>query len=316
MRILAVKPLQVIEDVPLVVGKPTVLKITLQANAATSVTLQTIFGGIAKSATVRLNRGQNTVYVPVDPPGGAGLVGASVALPGGAPVEATATAVALRKDRLRLLYLTVDWTEADRAADYRGQVQRFAETSSDFFRATYPLPDGNLTYQVAPSPFLLTPEQRAIGDAQGNLNWNVLVPTYAAIAVTGRQVLPDADLVIGVLPPGWFGRNLHSPRVVGLEVHAVRATAAVQAGADHATTAHEVGHLFGRTDEYDLNAKPPRVGNRIDAPGYWITRGQAIQPGTNPVYYSFMGAQDASSQSWVDRATYLAILQTLQSGGP
>ena len=83
---------------------------------------------------------------------------------------------------------------------------------------------------------------------------------------------------------------------------------------DYATAAHETGHVFGRFDDYDMNLNPPKVGNRIDDPGYWVTRSLPVNPFSRTTYYSFMGASDPGSQYWVDRATYLAILQSLQSG--
>ena len=72
--------------------------------------------------------------------------------------------------------------------------------------------------------------------------------------------------------------------------------------------------MFGRLDDYDFNRQPPKVGNRIDDPGYWVANGQPISPTGGPTTYSFMGASDPGSQYWVDTPTYLAILQMLESG--
>jgi hypothetical protein len=120
---------------------------------------------------------------------------------------------------------------------------------------------------------------------------------------------------VGVLPPRWFARNLNEPKTVGLELHAVPQVIASQVDADHATVAHEVGHIYGLRDEYDLRRRPPWIGNPIDAPGYWFGRSLPVAPGGNPVYYSFMGASDARSQYWVNKPTYLWILDRLQGGG-
>src|SRR5215212_9630040 len=137
---------------------------------------------------------------------------------------------------------------------------------------------------------------------------------YTSIALAGRRVMADADLVVGVLPPKWFARNLHDPTVVGLELHAVRQVVANQVDSDYATLAHETGHVFGELDDYDFNINTPKIGHRIDAPGYWVSKSRAIAPGSRTIYYSFMGASDAASQFWVDKDTYMDLLNALQNG--
>jgi hypothetical protein len=316
VQVTGVKALQVIEDVPLVPGKATVLRVDLTASAPTAATLAITFGASSKSVSVRLGQGPNTRYVPVDPPRTPGPVSfsASVTPGGGGSATGQAVVVALQRDHLQILFLPVDWTTQDRAKQFPARFNSFVASSTDFFQATYPLPASNITTKVSTVPFMLSPAQRAIVDAGGNLNWSVIVDMYSSIAVAGRQIVPSADLVVGILPPRWFARNLKDPSVVGLELHAVRAVVADQVDSDYATLAHETGHVFGRQDDYDFNQRPPKIGNRLDAAGYWASKGQVVMPGNQPVYYSFMGAQDAGSQAWVDRATYLAILQMLESG--
>ena len=129
--------------------------------------------------------------------------------------------------------------------------------------------------------------------------------------------MPDADLVVGVLPPRWYAINLNDPTVLGLELHAVRSVVSSQVNAGSSTLAHEIGHTFGLLDEYNFDVSPPKIGNRINVPGYWLAKSLQIGTGGNPIYYSFMGAEDAASRYWVDRNSYMAILQKLQSGaGP
>jgi len=162
---------------------------------------------------------------------------------------------------------------------------------------------------------MLTAEQRAIADAQGNLNWGAITDLYSSVAIAGHRVMPNADLIVGVLPPNWYARVLNDPNTVGLELNAVNSVVSTQVNSDYATLAHETGHIFGRFDDYDFSSNPAKIGNRVDAPGYWVAKSRPISPSTRPIYYSFMGASDASSQYWVNKETYLAILQTLQSGG-
>jgi hypothetical protein len=314
-----VRPVQVIEDVPLIVGKPTVVKVVINASRATQATLEVALGASRKTTGVRLNRGLNTFYVPVDPPGAPGSAQVSAAISatsGGSNSRKTQVVqvVAPALGQIRVVFLPVDWSEGDRAGHFPGRYNSFVGDSGSFFRATYPLPDSNVHINASPNTHMLGPAERAIADAQGNLNWDNITAMYTSMAVAGRMVMPDADLVVGVLPPKWFARNLNEPNTVGLEVHAVRQVVAAQVDADYATLAHEVGHVFGREDEYDFSANPPRIGNRIDAPGYWVSKSEPIYPDGRTVYYSFMGASDRRSRYWVDRSTYLAILEVLQRG--
>ena len=59
--------------------------------------------------------------------------------------------------------------------------------------------------------FMLTADQRAIADAQGNLNWQNIMDMYSSIAIAGRRDMPDTDLVVGVLPPNGSPGTLTIP---------------------------------------------------------------------------------------------------------
>jgi hypothetical protein len=314
-----VKALQVIEDVPLVVGKATVVKVVLTAGARTSAKLTVSLGASTKVNTVSLVSGTNTLYTPVDPPSAAGSLQVSAKITttsgtGGNQVTKSVEVVAPKMNGLKVILLPVDWTDQDRAKYFPSQYDSFSSQSSDFFKATYPIPDGNFQIVKSNTNFMLTADQRAIADAQGNLNWQNIMDMYSSIAIAGRSAMPDTDLVVGVLPPKWFARNLNDPTVVGLELQAVKAAVANQVDSDYATLAHEAGHVFGRVDDYDFSLNPAKIGNRLDEPGYWRSKSKAINPSAKPIYYSFMGASDASSQYWIDKSTYMAIMQTLESG--
>jgi hypothetical protein len=311
------KPVQVIEDVPLVVGKATVLRIDILAGTQGQARLDISFGSSRKVADVRVNAGGNTVYVPVDPPSAPGTVAISVqATLGGSAGNrwsGVAEAIALQRNWMKVLFMPVDWSNRDRTRFWPGQYNNFVAASSDFFKGTYPFPEGNLTLQTTTSMHMLTAQERAIVDSQGNLNWQAITAMYSGMGVAGRRVMPDADLVVGVLPPGWYARNLNEPNTVGLELHTVRGIVSSQVDADYATLAHEAGHVMNRRDEYNFSIVPPTIGARLDAPGYWIGKSRPIDPGARPTYYSFMGAQDANSQYWVNKDTYMSILRQLQN---
>jgi hypothetical protein len=310
-----VKAVQVIEDVPMVPGKATVLRLFVKSSARTTVTFEGRIGSSTGTRQAALVPGDNTVYVNVGAAPGPGTAEiAGRVLPSGSPTVRQVQVVALKRDHLRVLFMPVDWSQQDRARSFNSLYNNFVNSSSEFFRAAYPLAESNLILNSTPNVFMLTAEQRAIAGPGGNFNWGAITDMYSSIALAGRRIMPDADLVIGVLPPKWFARNLNDPTVVGLELHAVRAVVADQVDSDYATAAHETGHVFGRRDDYDFNQRPPIIGQRLDSPGYWVLKSRPIDPGARPTYYSFMGAQDAGSQYWVDRDTYLSIMQALQDG--
>ncbi|MEO6458794.1 MAG: hypothetical protein ABIO92_11075 [Chloroflexia bacterium] len=319
VQVTDVKAVQVIEDVPLVAGKATAVKVNLTASARTQATIEVKLGASVKSRVVTLAKGANTIYIPVDPPSGSGNleVTARAIRPSGNQVAKRANVVSLQRNFMKVLFLPVDWTDQDRAKHFSAQYNTFVAASSNFFKASYPLPEQNIQIGSTQSTHMLTADQRAIADAQGNFNWPAITDMYSSIAAAGHRIMPDADLVVGVLPPKWYARNLNEPNVIGLELHAVRSIVSSQVDAGSSTLAHETGHVFGLVDDYNFDINPPKIGNRINVPGYWLANSLQIGTGGKPVYYSFMGAEDAGSRYWVDRDTYMAILQRLQSGtGP
>jgi len=319
VQVTDVKAVQVIEDVPLVAGKATAIKVNITASVRTQATIEVKLGGSVKSRAITLAKGANTIYIPVDPPSSPGNVEvrARVVKPSGNQLAKQANVVSLQRNFMKVLFLPVDWTDQDRARHFSAQYNTFVAASSNFFKASYPLPEQNIQIGSSQATHMLTADQRAIADAQGNFNWPAITDMYASIAAAGHRIMPDADLVVGVLPPKWYARNLNDPAVIGLELHAVRSIVSSQVDAGSSTLAHEIGHVFGRVDEYNFDINPPKIGNRINVPGYWLTNSLQIGTTGKPVYYSFMGAEDAGSRYWVDRDTYMAILQKLQSGaGP
>jgi hypothetical protein len=319
VQVTDVKPVQVIEDVPMVAGKATAVKVNITTTARTQATIEVKLGASVKSRVVTLAKGANTIYIPVDPPGNAGIVEvtARVVKPAGNQMAKQADVVALQRNSMKVFFLPVDWTAKDRARNFPAQYNNFVAASSDFFKASYPLPAQNIQVSSSQATHMLTADQRAIVDAQGNFNWPAITDMYDSIAAAGHRAMPDADMVVGVLPPRWYAVNLNDPAVLGLELHAVPSIVSSQVNAGSSTLAHEVGHVFGLFDDYNFDVNPPKIGNRINVPGYWLAKSLQIGTGGKPVYYSFMGAEDAASRYWVDRDSYLAILQILQNGtGP
>lgn len=319
LEVTDVKAVQVIEDVPLVLGKATILRVFVSAAAVGQARVEVSLGGRSRASVVNVVPGYNTVWAPVDPPQTTGQVEitakiSSVTGEGGNSVSRTVEVVRLTRSGMNVVFLPVDWLQNDRAKYFPALYNKFVAEGSDFFKAAFPFAEGNVRIVASDSFYTLSAQERAIVDGRGNFRWDNITAMYTSIALAGQRIMGDADLVVGVLPPRWFARNLNEPNTVGLELHAVRQVVANQADSDYATLAHEAGHVYGRNDDYNFDINPPKIGNMLDSPGFWVLKNRPIDPAARPVFYSFMGASDANSQYWVDRNTYTFLLQRMQRG--
>lgn len=158
VQITDVKPVQVIEDVPLVAGKATAVKVNITASARTQATIEVKLGVSVKSRAVTLAKGANTIYISVDPPGSPGSINvtARVVRPSGNQVAKQANVVSLQRNFMKVLFLPVDWTDQDRARNFPAQYNSFVTASSDFFKASYPLPEGNIQIGSSQATHMLT----------------------------------------------------------------------------------------------------------------------------------------------------------------
>ena len=319
LEVTDVKAVQVIEDVPLVLGKATILRVFVTSAINGQARVQVSLGGKSRESVVQVVPGFNTVWAQVDPPSATGQVeiGARISSAsgeGGNSVSRSVEVVSLTRRGMKVVFLPVDWLNSDRSKYWPAMYNTFVAQGSDFFRAAFPFAENNIQITASDSFFALAPQERAIVDGRGNFLWDNITAMYTSVALAGQRVVGDADLVVGVLPPRWFARNLNEPNTVGLELHAVRQVVANQVDSDYATLAHEAGHVYGRNDDYNFDINPPKIGNRLDSPGYWVLKARPIDPAARPVFYSFMGASDAASQYWIDRTTYMALLSRMQRG--
>ncbi len=233
--------------------------------------------------------------------------------------------------KLKVFFLPVDWTaqmRSDPRVKYEQTITDMTRVSCDFMKAVYPVPPDDITCDKTLVPYMLRPFESTVADANAEINWGAITSMYASIGVTGRRYMPDATIVVGVMPPGWFGKHLKSANTLGLELHNVKGAVTSQVTVDflnYQVAAHEIGHTFGLLDDYNHGIDPPRDGWVIDSDGFWLNKPTDVQTphyyGVNDTdpqfgvgYISFMGA--AGGPIWVDKCTFEYLRDAIKGGTP
>ena len=307
----AIVPIQVLAGMPLVASKATVVRVTLASGTGT---VKLTFDNKQYTAS-----GGPTVDFYVDAPA-AGAAGTKRTITisadaGGGAKSVKADVYTLKNNGTKLFFVPVDWTPSDQKSfSFPQKYDQFVQDSGDFLKGTYPWPSQNVEIDHTDTIHMLTAQERTIVDSNGGERYQAMIAMYAGIALAGRRLKPDADVVIGILPPQWFAKNMKSPGTVGMELHAVRATVVDQVDSDYATASHELGHVYGRPDDYDFTKNPPKIGNPIDADGFWVEKKQPRSLTHRPAYLSFMAGGSEGTDFWVDTRTYKAIFDLLVQG--
>ncbi len=318
--------IQALADENLIVGKDTVArvvgggKVTISVNG---VSCTTLFLGGQCSGNTQDETGATVVTLgrPI-----AGASGKTFTISDGR--DSVQRSVITVNAKLNVFFLPVDWTTEMRNNpnyDYNNAIPQMSSASCAFMKAVYPVPPDNVSCNYTIVPYMLRPFEETVADANGQINWTAISAMYAGIGVAGRRYAPDANAVVGVLPPDWFAQHMNSANTLGLELQNVKGIVTSQITPhflNYQVAAHEIGHTFGLLDDYNFGINPPRNGWIIDSDGFWLNKPSAVQ---TPHYYaiddtssqlggyiSFMGA--AGAPIWVDKCTYEYLSDAISSG--
>ena len=318
--------IQALADENLIVGKDTVARVVGGGNVTISVnggSCTTLFQGGQCSGSSQDETGATVVSLgrPI-----AGASGKTFTISDGR--DSVQRSVITVNARLKVFFLPVDWTTDMRNNpdyDYNNAIPQMTSASCDFMKAVYPVPPDNVSCSYTIVPYMLRPFEETVADANGQINWTAISAMYAGIGVAGRRYAPDANAVVGVLPPDWFAQHMNSANTLGLELQNVKGAVTSQITPhflNYQVAAHEIGHTFGLLDDYNFGISPPRNGWIIDSDGFWLNKPAAVQ---TPHYYaiddtssqlggyiSFMGA--AGAPIWVDKCTYEYLRDAIGSG--
>ncbi len=311
---------QAVSDEPLVLGKATDarVRVTLPSSENVNAKVTLDVKGKTFERTARLVGPQATVMLRIDEPRRLEPVTAKVSISPLAPVtdlnpannSKTVTYQTVQTaEKVVAFFLPVDWTPEDQSRfNYNETLKKYVQGAADFFVGAYPLATDQIIVDFTMTPHVLTTFEKTLVDSAGKFSYRNALALYGSISIAGRRYRPDADIIVGVLPPDWF-KNHGQPKTLGLTLMAVKGTVTGQFDPNEMTTAaHEVGHLYSLYEDYDFAVKPPRPGVEILVPGYWVQHEQELANTPSRKLWTFMSSGSKQVLYWTDRRIYDYLL--------
>ncbi len=213
-------------------------------------------------------------------------------------------------------FLPVDWT-AEQSARYNFQTTfpKFVRENQDFLKGVYPLGNDQLILDYTLVPHMLGANEKRLADNQGQSDMQTMHLLYATISLAARRLKPDATLVVGVLPPGWFAA--HGKRgALGMALRDVKGTVTGQyAPTDPTTSAHELAHLFWLFEDYDYAVSPGRPFTWVDRSGYFVQLQQPQEISAVKKIPTFLSSGDPEQSFWVDTRAYEYLMARFTING-
>ncbi len=213
-------------------------------------------------------------------------------------------------ERVVVFFLPVDWTPEERSKyDYNNAFKQHVQEAGDFLMSTYPLPADRVIVDYTMTPHMLSSFEQTLADSQGKFNMRNALALYANLSFAGRRYRPDATMVVGVLPPGWF-RAHGQPGTLGFTLSDVKGIVTGQYGANlpPIIAAHEIGHLYSLDEDYDFAIKPSRPCVAIFLPSYWAEHELELIDTSTKRLCTFMSAASSQDNYWVDQRIYEYLL--------
>lgn len=208
-------------------------------------------------------------------------------------------------EKVTAFFLPVDWTEEQRARyNFLTTFPKFVDENREFLKGAYPLGNDQLVLDSTLAPHMLAPNEKRLADNRGEADGQAMHLMYATISLAARRLRPDATIVVGVLPPGWFAA--HGKRgALGMALRDVKGTVTGQyAPTDPTTSAHELAHLFWLYEDYDYSVSPSRPFTWIDRSGYFVQAQEPQEISDTKKIPTFLSSGDPEKSFWVDTRAY------------
>lgn len=320
---------QAVDGEPLIVGKQTVVRAVVGSSASDSVRVQVNvdYGGKTYVAGGEVQGDATPIDVFVDPPSEVKTMTVHAEIEPTGDFQdadpsnnAKTVSVPVIKPNQKIVayFMPVDWT-ADQMAryDFQTAFPKFVEANGEYLRGAYPLASDQLELDYTLTPHLLAADEKRLANNQGNEDIISLHLLYASVALAAHRLRPDATLVVGVFPPGWFAKH-GNPNTLGLALKDVKGTVTAQFVLSDATTsAHELAHLFWLYEDYDFSVKPPKNFTWLDRSGYWVEAHKPENIAAGKKIPTFLSAYSPTDPSWVDTRIYEYLMAkfTINTGG-
>lgn len=316
LAVTALSAIQAVREAPLVLGKPMAVRVmmTLPVNVSVDAKLTVEVNGKLYERAVELLGPQVIVTLRVDEPRVLApvVIKASV-MPTGlvrdpnpANNVRTATFQTVQTvEKIAAFFLPVDWTPEEQSRhNYQVMFPKYVQNAADFFIGVYPLAAHQISVDFTTTPHILTPFEKTLVDSTGRSSYRNLLALYGSIAIAGRRYRPDAIIIVGIVPPGWFGKH-GKPQTAGMALTSVQGTVMSQFDpVDLTTAAHEVGHLYALYEDYDYAINPPRPGIEIPVSGYWVQREQELASTASRTLWTYMSSGNKQVSYWTDHRIY------------
>jgi hypothetical protein len=307
---------QAVNDQPLILNKDTVVRAVVSTTATGPLQARVVvdFEGRTFEETGTLEDGKGTIDVFVGAPTRlqSQTISARVEVIGemtdADPTDNSRSVtlpVVRPEEDIVAFFLPVDWTEDQRRRyNFDTEFPRFVRENAAYLEGAYPLGQDQITVDYTLSPHMLAANEKRLATNQGESDMISSHLLYATISLAARRLKPDATLVVGVFPPGWFAAH-GKKSTLGLALGDVNGTVTAQYVLTDATTsAHELAHLYWMYEDYDFAVEPTRPFTWIDRSGYYVQQQEPKDIDGGNQIPTFLSAYSPERPSWVDSRIY------------
>lgn len=318
---------QAVNGEPLILNKDTVVRAVVSAPAPMDVKVTVNFDGKEFTQTKAVSGNQAPVDVFVGAPTQFQTQSIDVRVepqgeigdPDLSNNKRTVTVPMVKpNEKIIAYFLPVDWTDEQRQRyNFDTEFPKFVQENATYLRGTYPLAADQIVVDYTPVPHMLAANEKSLSNNEGDFDSISSHLLYASISLAARRLKPDATLVVGVFPPGWFAAH-GNKSALGLALSDVKGTVTAQYVLTDATTsAHELAHLYWLYEDYDFSIKPSRPFTFVDRPGYFVQKQAPEDVSDSKKIPTFLSAYSPERPSWVDTRAYeyLTAKFTIETGG-
>ncbi len=324
-----VRVTQAVDGEPLIFNKDTEVRayVGSSGNGAFNATVTVQFDAKTFSATKPVEGQETIIDVPVGAPETLQTQTVQVTVETESGVtdpdltnnsKGVTVPVVKPNEKIIAFFLPVDWTPEQRQRyNFDQTFPQFIEENATYLRGAYPLPKDQIEVYSTNVPHMLAANEKRLSNNQGDPDMVSSHLLYATISLAARRLRPDATLVVGVFPPGWYAAH-GNKSALGLALADVKGTVTAQYVLTDATTsAHELAHLYWMYEDYDYSLKPPRPFTWLDESGYFVQKSTPEDISDTNKIPTFLSAYAPDKPSWVDTRIYeyLTAKFTLQDGG-